>query len=147
MTIVLFFKSTGLTISSNLGNPAGSAHRSGSAHLQSPHLQRRSPSGLNITRINSPSTSIHDMRIQSPDGSSLNSSMELALEPAVNLAVGVSGFKSTHRQYLHDDLVDLVGVQGSGRQRMGNPQGSSAGSGGQSGGGIKIEPVGECRGD
>lgn len=73
--------------------------------------------------------------------------MELALEPAVNLAVGVSGFKSTHRQYLHDDLVDLVGVQGSGRQRMGNPQGSSAGSGGQSGGGIKIEPVGECRGD
>lgn len=79
----------------------------------------------------------------------MNSSLEMALEPAVNLAVGVSGFKSAaHRQYLHDDLAlaDLVSGGSSsgggvGRPRLG-PQSSSAG-----GGGIKMEPVGECRGD
>lgn len=88
---------------------------------------------------------MHDLIRQSPDDSSLSSSLEMAaLEPAVNLAVGVSGFKSAaHRQYLHDDLADLVsGSSGGavGRPRLG-PQSSSAG------GGIKMEPVGECRGD
>lgn len=114
-------------------------HRS--AHLQpQQQQQRRSPSaGLNITRINSPSTSIHDLRMQSPDGSSLNSTLEMALEPAVNLAVGVSGFKSGHRQYTHDDLVDLVSGA-TGRQRLG--QSGTNVSGGQGGGGIKMEPVG-----
>lgn len=68
----------------------------------------------------------------------------MALEPAVNLAVGVSGFKSSHRQYMHDDLVDLVAEATTGsRQRLGS-QGPNAGG---QGGGIKMEPMGECRGD
>lgn len=79
--------------------------------------------------------------MQSPDGSSL----ELSLEPAVNLAVGVSGYKSTPRQYMHDDLVDLVtGGGGSSNRAHRMPQSSSTGVSSQ---GIKMEPLGECRGD
>lgn len=83
------------------------------------------------------------MRMQSPDDSSLNSSLEMALEPAVNLAVGVSGFKSGHRQYMHEDLDHLVSgaTTASQRQRL-----AQQGQPGQ-GGGIKMEPVGECRGE
>lgn len=81
--------------------------------------------------------------MQSPDGSSVNSSLEMALEPAVNLAVGVSGFKSGHRQYVQDDLVDLVSGTTAIRQRLGPPGGNASGQGGA----IKIEPMGECRGD
>lgn len=70
--------------------------------------------------------------------------MELALEPAVNLAVGVSGFKSGGvggpRQYSHEDLVGLVsGAAAGNRQRL-SQSGPNAG-GGQAGG-IKMEPVG-----
>lgn len=138
------FPYSGLTISSNLANSSGSIpHRSPHLQLQQ---QRRSPStGLNITRINSPSASLHDLRMQSPDDSSINSSLEMALEPAVNLAVGVSGFKSSHRHYMHDDLVDLVSgaATAHGRQGLAQPGGNT----GSQSSAIKMEPVGECRGD
>ncbi|XP_055706727.1 protein bric-a-brac 1-like isoform X1 [Phlebotomus papatasi] len=101
--------------------------------------------GLNITRLASPG-SAHDLRMASPDDNSLNSSLEMALEPAVNLAVGVSGMSYKSRGYtsprqdnlFQEDISDIVGAPRSCPSRL---------SGGfkESGGVIKLEPVAECR--
>ncbi|XP_059612617.1 protein bric-a-brac 1-like [Phlebotomus argentipes] len=99
--------------------------------------------GLNITRLASPG-SAHDLRMASPDDNSLNSSLEMALEPAVNLAVGVSGMSYKSRGYtsprqdniFQEDIADIVGAPRSCPSRL---------SGFKDGGGIKMEPVTECR--
>lgn len=54
-----------------------------------PPVTPQPPSNLSSSR--SQHTSPHDMRMQSPEHTPISSPIEMALEPSVNLAVGVSG--------------------------------------------------------
>ncbi|GAB0092171.1 Protein bric-a-brac 1 [Sergentomyia squamirostris] len=127
------------TVSSS--GPASSGGGSSHGHMSSP----LGSGGLNITRLTSPG-SAHDLRMASPDDNSLNSSLEMALEPAVNLAVGVSGMSYKSRGYtssprpehlFQEDISDIVGTPRSCPSRLSGFKESNSG--------IKLEPVAECR--
>lgn len=134
-------------------------NRNGSRHLSPPlHLQHQNHplsnnnnnNNLSITRLTSPSNSAHDLRMNSPDENHLASSLEMALEPAVNLAIGNQdinlSFKSSSRassqcsketppriDFYQDELVDLNDDR-SARVKSFKENTS-----------IKMEPFGECR--
>ncbi|CAD7083167.1 unnamed protein product [Hermetia illucens] len=142
----------GIHIMPGLGsNPSASTNSSYTSNASSqqapPTLSAASaPSGsTNISRNNSPTEAAHDLRMNSPDESPLNSPLELALEPAVNLAVGVSGmaykpsrgYSSPRPEHLfQEDITDLVGrtSRTSSMTNFKEPSGS-----------IKVEPIAECR--
>lgn len=126
--------------SRDMGNHSGNAM----SHLNS--------GSLSITRLGSPANSAHDLRMTSPEESPLSSPLGMALEPAVNLAVGGSvevgiglsgmSYKSS-RNYssprpdhlFQDDIADLVATSRS--SRVNSFKETT----------IKIEPLTECRGD
>lgn len=107
---------------------------------------------LNISRISSPASSAHDLRMNSPDDNRMHSPLDMQMESAgVNLAVGVSGmsYKSSRGGYsparsadhlFQDDIHDFVSAaQRSCPSRLNNFKEPT--------GGIKIEPMTECRGE
>ena len=131
-------------------------NRNGSRHLSPPHhlqhqnhpLSNINNNNLSITRLTSPSNSAHDLRMSPTDR--LSSSLEMALEPAVNLAIGTQdinlSFKSSSRassqcsketppriDFYQDELVDLNDDR-SARVKSFKENTS-----------IKMEPFGECR--
>ncbi|KAL5290391.1 bab1 family protein [Megaselia abdita] len=112
-----------------------------------PHLQQKSPSQRsqppvttqppsNLSSSRSQHTSPHDMRMQSPEDTPISSPIEMTLEPSVNLAVGVSGlpYGKPPEILFADDL--------SRNCTSSNTSSTSANSGN-----IKLEPIGDCRGD
>lgn len=92
-----------------------------------PPVTTQPPSNLSSSR--SHHTSPHDMRMQSPDETPIGSPIEMSLEPAVNLAVGVSGLPYGKPEPLFAD--DL--------SRNFNPSNTSPTSSNQ----FKLEPIGD----
>lgn len=150
-----------LTVSSasNGGSHSASASSANSSVHSSSHAMGHhitstttvnSGNSLNISRLSSPASSAHDLRMNSPDDQ-LHSPMDMPMETAgVNLAVGVSGmsYKSSRgyspprpEHMFHDDINEFVSAaaQRSCPSRLSGFKEPS--------GGIKIEPMTECRGE
>lgn len=104
---------------------------------------------MNISRISSPAGSAHDLRMTSPDENQMHSPMNMPMESGVNLAVGVSGmaykpsrgYSPPRPEHLfQEDITDFVtAVPRSCPSRLNSFKEPS--------GGIKIEPMADCRGD
>lgn len=80
-------------------------------------------------------TSPHDMRMQSPDVTPISSPIEMTLEPAVNLAVGVSGLPYGKPEALFADDLSRNCTSSN----LSNTSSTSTNSAGQ----FKLEPIGD----
>lgn len=150
----------GVTISPAHGN-SGNSQSSSAQQQQQQHHQLHTAMGhhitstatvnsgaLNISRISSPANSAHDLRMTSPDENEL-SPLGLPMESGVNLAVGVSGYKQSRgygsprsEHMFPDDITDFVTAASTPRSCP-----SRLGSFKEPVGGIKMEPMTECRGE
>lgn len=104
---------------------------------------------INMSRISSPTNSAHDLRMTSPDDNEMHSPLQMPLESGVNLAVGVSGmaykpsrgYSSPRPEHLfQEDITDFVTAASTPRScpsRLNNFK--------EPVGGIKIEPMSDCR--
>lgn len=112
-----------------------------------PHLQpQKSPS----QRSQPPATpqppsnprsqhaSPHDVRMQSPEDTPISSPIEMSMEPSVNLAVGVSGLTYGKPDIMFPDDLSR-NCTSSNLSATSSTSTNSAN--------IKLEPLGECRGD
>lgn len=109
---------------------------------------------LNISRISSPTNSAHDLRMQSPDENQMHSPLDNMDQGGVNLAVGVSGmsykpsrgYSSPRPEHLfQEDINDFVSSVAAAATPRSCP--SRLNSFKEPVGGIKIEPMTECRGE
>lgn len=102
---------------------------------------------LNISRITPPANSAHDLRMASSDDENqMHSPLGIELESGVNLAVSGMAYKSS-RSYssprpehiFADELNDFVNTPRSCPSRLSGFK--------EPAGGIKLEPMTECRGE
>lgn len=114
---------------SHNSNPSSSSSSISGATTTASHSSHPITTGaLSITRISSPHP--HDLRMNSPEDSPVESPLSMVLEPAVNLAVG-DHYKSSKI--------------GSPDQRSSTPPSSRVTSFKETA--IKVEPLTECRGE
>lgn len=127
-------------------NSSNNSSSGGSHHGNHGNQLSINSGNVSISRIGSPG-SVHDLRMSSPNDNSMHSPLEMALEPAVNLAVGVSGmaYKPSRgyssprpEQLFQEDIADLVGTPRSCPSRLNSFKEPSN---------IKIEPMTDCRGE
>lgn len=138
------------SLSSSAHQHHSSSHTNPLGHHMSSTTTVNSGS-LNISRISSPASSAHDLRMNSPDDNQMHSPLDMQMESAgMNLAIGVSGmsYKSSRGGYspprsehlFQDEINDFVSAaQRSCPSRLNNFK--------EPAGGIKIEPMTECRGE
>lgn len=164
-------------ISPNHGTTKSHSDRNNSTSAHHHSSMPISSSSITLTSTNTPTISLHHSSNPSPierelidDDNSIDSNLDLTVEPSVNLAVGVSGmsYKTTPRDFssprsdnlFHDDISELVS---SGNNIDSNIGGSNENLGGDrshsrisnykdtttsAAASIKIEPIAsECRGD
>lgn len=149
---------SGITISP--AHHGGSSTSSGSLHSSSINQSHSNSHGhhitstttlnsgsLNISRIASPANSAHDLRMASSDDENqVHSPLDIELESGVNLAVSGIAYKSS-RSYssprpehiFADELNDFVNTPRSCPSRLSGFK--------EPAGGIKLEPMTECRGE
>lgn len=121
----------------NTSNSTSQSLSNALAHL--PSATTLSSGSLNISQIGSPTGSIHDLRITSPDENRINSPMDSLESAGVNLATYKSSSTrnysspSSRSELFADELNDFM------NSRASRYKDSTTG--------IKIEPLAECRGD
>lgn len=144
---------SGITISpahhgsSNTNSLHSSPINSHGHHITSATTTTLNSGSLNISRITSPANSAHDLRMAcSDDENQLHSPLDIELESGVNLAVSGMAYKSS-RSYssprpehiFADELNDFVNTPRSCPSRLSGFK--------EPAGGIKLEPMTECRGE
>ncbi|XP_055846458.1 protein bric-a-brac 1-like [Episyrphus balteatus] len=133
-------------------SPVHNLFSSSSSSVHNPQHAVAPPSSSSNPRLHptSPSDSAHDLRMNSPDESLLSSPLQMSLEPAVNLAVGVSGmaykpsrgYSSPRPEHLfQEDIAELVGSASD--RSSACP--SNLNSYKDTPANIKLEPISECR--
>ncbi|XP_055915369.1 protein bric-a-brac 1 [Eupeodes corollae] len=133
-------------------SPVHNLFSSSSSSVHNPQHPVAPPSSSSNPRLHptSPSDSAHDLRMNSPDENLLSSPLQMSLEPAVNLAVGVSGmaykpsrgYSSPRPEHLfQEDIAELVGSASDRSSacpsNLNNYKDTPAN--------IKLEPITECR--
>ncbi|XP_055373429.1 protein bric-a-brac 1-like isoform X3 [Condylostylus longicornis] len=135
-----------------------------SSHHHQHHHQHHQHHHKEIPRNDSPMELAHDLRMSSPDNSPLNSHLQIALEPSVNLSVGVSGMRykssrgyssSPHSDHhlFQDDIAELVSAGNNNNNSNNNNNNNNSSNTGRNcppnfkepSSSIKIEPMTECR--
>lgn len=127
-------------------SPLNQSHSNSHGHHSTSTTTLNSGS-LNISRISPPANSAHDLRMTSSDDENqMHSPLDIELESGVNLAVSGMAYKSS-RSYssprpehiFADELNDFVNTPRSCPSRLSGFK--------EPAGGIKLEPMTECRGE
>lgn len=118
------------------------------AQLASPSIVTSSSTTLNLNRLSSPTGSVHDLRITSPENVPAHSPLDNLESAGMNLAMSGLTYKTPRGGYttsprsdlFHDDLNEFVNAQRSCPSRLSGYKESTSNS-------IKLEPLTDCRGD
>lgn len=117
------------------------------AQLASPSSVSSSSATLNLNRLSSPSGSVHDLRMTSPENAPAHSPLDTLENTGMNLAMSgmqyksPRGFTASPRSDLfHDDLNEFVNAQRSCPSRLSGYKEPTSNS-------IKLEPMTDCRGE